>query len=161
MHVVDEYPGEAAAHCDYITRAPRGEITEEWPDGKRIRPEKVIVTDVVIEMEGRLCFGERTARHLAHEFGMVDGWRVRQYLADHQAVCDERDLLSRELADARRQVDNLLEMEREPVTAVYVDLDGGEHASKGAAVHASRRARKTAPKENDVLVAVEAPEVTA
>lgn len=136
IQVQAEYPVGTARGGDYISGSPRGEIIE----GDTVRPEKVVTTDVDILGEGYLCFGERTARHLAHLFGMVDGWRVQNLMAATQAVVDERDLLSRELAEARTQIDNLLETHRDAPAEVFIAADGERHASADAAANAGRKA---------------------
>lgn len=137
FQVVDEYPGHAAGGADYLSGNPRGEIL----DNGKLRPEKVVVTGQDIVGEGLLCFGERTARHMAHLFGMVDGWRVQALMAATQVVVDERDLLSRDLESARQQIANLLETHRDAPEEVFVALDGSRHASAAAAENATRVAQ--------------------
>lgn len=146
FQVVDDYPGHAAKGADYFSSAPKGDVIETNADGKVVRPERVVITGVDILGEGLLCFGERTARTMGHLFGMVDGWRVQALMAATQAIVDERDLLSRELADARQQVSNLLETHRDAPAEVYVALDGTRHASADAAENATRTAQDLAAK---------------
>lgn len=140
VQIADNYPAHSAKGADYFSGAPRGEIVEQRGDEQVVRPERVIVTDIDVDFEGRLCIGERTVRHWAQEFGMVDGWRVQNMLAAAQADADERDLLSRELAEARDQIETLLEVQRAPARVVFVAADGSRHESEEAAVNAGRRA---------------------
>lgn len=77
---------------------------------------------------------------------MVDGWRVQNMMALAQADADERDLLSRDLAVARDQIENLLELQGQPARVVFVDAAGVRHESEAAAANASRKAEGLAPK---------------
>lgn len=163
--VLDQYPSDAAKRADYISGSPPGDVIENGrATGPVIRPEKVVDTGIQIDFEGRLCFGERTVRHLAYLFGMIDGWRMEALIASHTALNDERDLLSRELVEARKQVENLLDVQREPVTEVFVALDGTHHASAGAAEDANRKTAGLAPaalKGMRPISAAEAPDTSA
>lgn len=140
FQVADQYPPHTAAGCDYFSRAPLGDIVEQHGDDQIIRRERVLDTGLDLDFEGRIAIGERTVRHWASLFGMVDGWRVQNLMAMTQAVVDERDLMSRELAESRAQIANLLEVQREPVTEVFVALDGARHASAQAAESENRKA---------------------
>lgn len=144
--IAENYPAHAAKGADYFSSAPLGDIIEQRGEEQIVRRERVVITDVEIDWEGRVCVGERTVRHWAQEFGMVDGWRVQNMLAVAQADADERDLLSRELAAARDMVDTLMEVQRQPTRVVFVDSAGVRHESAEAAENASRKAAGLAPK---------------
>lgn len=146
VQIADNYPAHAAKGADYFSGAPRGDIMERHGDEQIIRPEKVVITDVELDYEGRLCVGERTVRHWAQTFGMVDGWRVQNMLALAQADADERDLLSRELAEARDRIETLMDLERQPARVVFVDSEGVRHESAAAAENAGRKAAGLASK---------------
>lgn len=140
-HVIDNYPGDAAGGCDYLSGAALGEVIVEDASGHQVRRrERVVVTPRHIDFEGQLCIGERTVRHLAHLLGMVDDWRVEKLGEQYEAVASERDELSAQLAEAHRTIETLSQIERQPITAVYVGADRVEHVSEAAAVDASAAA---------------------
>jgi hypothetical protein len=139
LSIVDDYPSGAAFGSDYFSRAARGMIVEMGPDGPIERPEKVVITDRELDYEGRICVGERTIRHLAHAFNMVDGWRVERVLDDNHSLRDELVDLSEKLAQASAQIQFFRDLEQKPVKAAYVSLDGREHVSKRAAMEADAK----------------------
>lgn len=141
MHltIVDDYPSTAAFGSDYFTRAARGDIRMEGPDGEIHRPEKVVITDRDLDYEGAICVGERTIRHLAHAFGMIDDWRVDRIKDDNEALRKELVLLSTEVAGLRSQLLMAQQMEARPVEKVYLALDGREHASARACMEADAK----------------------
>lgn len=139
LQVVNEYPSDAAFGVDYFSGAARGKLMEEGPDGMLERDEKVIVTDRYLDYEGQVCVGERTVRHLAHEFGMVDGWKVDRVIADNGSLRSELVELSEEVARVRAQLAFAQELERAPAVTKFVGLDGHEHASQRAAAEASAK----------------------
>lgn len=139
LSIVDEYPTESAFGCDYFTRAARGEVRMDGPDGLEIRPEKIIVTDRYLDYEGQICVGERTVRHLAHALEMVDGWRVDKIIADSAAVRAELLELSMQLAQTRDQLRFAQDLERATPVTTFVSIDGTEHASRRAAMEAGAR----------------------
>lgn len=144
--VLPGYPGDAARGADYFSGAPHGTIIETHGDEQTERAEQVLDTGLHIEFEGRVCVGERTVRHWATLFGMVDGWRVQNLMRQAQADVDERDLLSRELAEARQQIANLLEVQQAPAVEVFVASNGSRHASPEAAESESRKVAGLASK---------------
>lgn len=147
FQVLAGYPGDTAKGADYFSGASQGEVVEDRGNGDQVvRPERVLDTGAHVEFEGRICVGERTVRHWAALLGMVDGWRVEALMAQAQADVDDRDLLSRELAGAREEVENLISMQRDAPAEVYIGLDGERHASAEAALEASRRAVGKAPR---------------
>lgn len=140
MIVVDQYPPGAAGGADFLTGAPLGTVREHHRDGSdRLHPEKVIVTDQDVEFMGTVCIGERSVRHLAHIFEMVDRWQVDDLVDAYVDVAKERDELSVELAEAYKTIDLLRALEQTTPKKVYVDADGVEHRSAKAAVSATRR----------------------
>lgn len=140
LSIVDEYPTGAAFGCDYFTRASRGDVTETGPDGPKIRPEKVVITDRYLDDEGQICVGERTIRHLAHRFAMVDGWRVEIIASDNEELREELVELSMQLAQSRVQMQNMRDLETTAPREVYVALDGSKHASRRGSIEASASA---------------------
>lgn len=134
MVIDDEYPFEAVGGCDFFTRAARGEIAEDGPDGPVVRMEKVLITDRYVDMEdtivGQICIGERTARHFAHQFGLVDGWKVQRIIDDNRALRTELVDLSKKVAEQARHIAILEELERAPAEKLWLALDGTEHASR-------------------------------
>lgn len=139
VFVHDEFPADAAYGADFLSRASKGTITETGPDGKVVRDEKVLVTSVDVDFEGRVCFGEKTVRHLAHQFGLVDGWRVEALKAEFAQVRDECEQLSRDLAKAREDLEFLHSLEREPAPTRLVALDGSTHTSLRGACEATAK----------------------
>lgn len=133
IFIADEYPHDAAYGCDYFSRNHLGDIIVETPDGALTRREKVLITDVETDYEGRICFGERTVRHLAHQLGLVDDWRVQSIVTDNQSLRNELITLSMELAETRGEVWRMSQLERPDAPVKFIALDGTEHASKRAA----------------------------
>lgn len=155
LSIVDEYPTGAAFGCDYFTRAARGDIEMQGPDGPEYRPEKVVITDRYLDDEGQICVGERTIRHLAHKFEMVDGWRVARIVADNQALRAELVQLSTDLAAARSEIAFMRDMEQRPVPVKFIALDQSEHSSSRGAAEAS--ADLLGLQRTDVLAAIPSP----
>lgn len=134
LFIDDHYPGDAAHGCDYLTRSMQGDIQVETPDGIKLRKERVIITDREEDFEGRICIGERTVRHLAHKFGMVDDWRVDMISRDNTALRAELVGLSSQMAALRDENRRLAELERAEIEDVYVAVDGSRHVSERAAL---------------------------
>lgn len=130
----DHYPADAAYGCDWLTRNAQGDILVDTPDGQVKRREKVLITSREDDYEGRICIGERTVRHLAHQLGLVDDWRVERIAADNRELRTEVIGLSVALGAARNEANRLAQLERPDATKVYVALDGTEHLSERAAV---------------------------
>lgn len=139
LEIVDNYPSIAAFGCDFFTRAAIGDVRMEGPDGEVHRREKVLVTDRTIDFEGRVCIGERTVRHLAHRFDMVDGWRVERIKDDNTALRAELVELSTELASVRSQLTFARQLETQPAEQVFLSLDGTKHASARACMEATAK----------------------
>lgn len=135
--ILDEYPHDAAYGADFFSRNARGEIQVETADGIRMRPEKVLMTPHTVDYEGRVCVGERTIRHWAHNFGLVDEWRFAMVADDNRALRTELVALSNELAAERLKSSQLAQLEMPETTLIYVDVQGEQHASKRAAVEAT------------------------
>lgn len=148
MHgmVIDgEYPTGAVGGADFFTRAARGMIVEQGPDGPVERAEKVIITERYVDMDdpivGQICVGERSIRHLAHEFGMVDGWRVERVIDDNHSLRDELVKLSQRVAEQDAQLRFAEEQRaKREVHKVWLALDGTEHVSRRGCVEASAAA---------------------
>lgn len=134
-----EYPTGAAFGADFFTGASRGEVRMEGPDGMVIRDEKIVITDRDLMYEGIVCVGERTIRHLAHKFEMVDKWRVDRIVDDNAALRNELVTLSGELATARSQLEFARQMEAQPAERVFLSLDGTKHASERACMEATAK----------------------
>lgn len=139
LEIVDEYPSTAAFGSDFFTRAARGIVRMEGPDGEIHRPEKIIITDRDLDYEGTICIGERTIRHLAHKFEMVDGWRVGRIIDDNDKLRGELVDLSTELATTRAQLAFARQMEAQPAEQVFLSLDGTRHTSKRACMEATAK----------------------
>lgn len=139
LSIVDDYPTEAAFGCDYFTRAAKGVVIEQGPDGPVTRPEKIVITDRFLDYEGHICVGERTIRHLAHAFKMVDGWRVDRLVGDNHDLRRELVELSEKVAMLNGQVQFFRDLESAGPKPVYVALDGTEHVSKRAAIEADAK----------------------
>ena len=137
--ITDDYPADAANGCDFLSGAAKGEVVEDTPDGQIVRPEKIVVTSREVDWEGRICIGERTARHFAHLFGMVDAWKVDALIAESRAVRDELATTSAELGDARHTIRVLRESEIPSAEKVYLALDGTEHGNQRGAAEATAR----------------------
>lgn len=134
-----EYPHDAAYGCDYFSRNHRGLIVVDTPDGPQERPEKVLITSREEDGEGRICFGERTIRHLAHQLGLVDDWRVAAIVRDSEALRDEIVTVSMELAETRGEVFRLSQLEQSAAPVTFIAVDGTEHASRRAAQEQSAK----------------------
>lgn len=160
IQVVDQYPGDAAAGGCYISRSSRGEIVEIDPvtGEDRVRPERVIVTSVDLDFEGRLCFGERTIRHCAHLLGMVDGWRAERLRREHESYVEVAQQTARDLEDARVQIDVLRAMIDDGRPTAYVATDGSVWPTARAAQEESRRLAGLAPSGADGLRSIGADE---
>lgn len=158
--VADSYPGDAARGGCYLTGASLGEIVEIDPatGGDIVRPERVIVTQVDIDFEGRLCLSERIVRHLAHQLGMVDSWRVERLRAVHDAHVDAAMAVARELEKAREQIETLTEMVDSGRVRQFVATDGSEWPNKALAIEASRRSAGVPPLGADGLRSIMAEE---
>jgi hypothetical protein len=154
LTIVDEYPSEAAGQCDFFSMAAPGDILVDTPDGQVLRREKVIITPHYLDYEGRICVGERTIRHLAHKFRMVDDWRVNLIARDNDALRAELVELSTELANTRAQVEFLRALETAGPSTRYIATDGSVHASERAAQEASR----AVPPAEQMLAPVRDPE---
>lgn len=137
LSIVEDYPTGAAFGCDYFSLAAQGDIVEEGPDGPVVRREKIVITDRYNDYEGQVCVGERTIRHLAHAFGMIDGWRVARITDDNAALRAELVVLSQQVAKLHQQVVFLEEMEKKPPDKHWLALDGTEHASHRGAQEAT------------------------
>lgn len=139
----DHYPADAAFGADFFTNAAQGELIMEGPDGPVARREKVVVTtqqldDIAVHW-GRICVGERTIRHLAHLFDMVDDWRVKRIIDDNDALRAELVDLSTQLAAERQTIDFLRELEAAPRGEVFFALDGTRHENRRACIEATAR----------------------
>lgn len=145
LSIVDEYPTGAAFGADYFSDSAVGDIIEQGPDGPVIRREKVVITDRYNEYEGQVCVGERTIRHLAHAFGMIDGWRVARVVDDNEELRAELVTLSKTLADARSEAQALRDLEIAKPQNVYVAIDGTEHESRRAALEAGAAQLRVQP----------------
>lgn len=154
-HLTSDYPGTAAYGADFFSRNAKGKIYEDGPDGKIERDERVIVTDIDLEFEGIVCVGERTIRHFAHVFGMVDGWRVDRLKEDNQSLRDELVTISNEAARLRDTIHTLRSLEPTDPEKVYLALDMSEHVSARAA--AEQTARLLGCEPSVVLKAVPVP----
>jgi hypothetical protein len=139
MIVADEYPPGAARGSDYFTGAPLGSVIERRRDGDHVHPEQVVITDIDLDYEGTICIGERTVRHWAHLFGLVDAWAVDDLREAYIAVAAERDQLSAQLVEAGKTIELLRSLEPGETKLVYVAADGTEHRSAKAAASATRR----------------------
>lgn len=139
LELVDEYPTGAAFGADFFTRAARGDVRMEGPDGEIHRPEKVVITDRDLDYEGIICVGERTIRHLAHKFEMVDGWRVERILDDNHSLRAELTTLSSELAAVKSQLEFARQLEARPAEKFYLSLDGTTHVSARACMEATAK----------------------
>lgn len=133
MVVDEEYPTGSVGGCDFFTRTARGEIIEDGPDGPLTRPEKVLITDRYVDMDdaivGQICVSERTMRHFAHDFGMVDGWKVERLIDDNHSLRSELVDLSTTVAALRGQIAVMEQMAERETREVYVALDGTRHES--------------------------------
>lgn len=158
--VADNYPGDAARGGCYLSGAAQGEIVTIDPatGGEQVRREKVIVTPVDIDFEGRLCIGERMVRHLAHQFGMVDSWRVERLRVVHDALVEQATRLGEEVERLREDNAVLAQMVDAGRTEVFVSVDGTCWPKKALAVEASRRALDAPPLGCDALRSIMADE---
>ncbi len=154
LMIVDEYPSEAAGQCDFFSMTSPGDIIVETPDGTVLRREKVVITPHYLDYEGQVCVGEKTIRHLAHKFHMVDDWRVELIARDNDALRAELVELSQELAKTRAQVEFFRQMETAGPATVYLASDGSHHASERAAQEHSG----AVPKASAMLAPVRDPE---
>lgn len=84
MQIHNVYPGDAARGCDYISGAALDKIVDA--DTGQMRDERVIITDLYVDHEGRVCIGEKSVKHMATLCGMFEGDRVR-------AIASENDRL--------------------------------------------------------------------
>lgn len=150
LSIVEEYPSGAVSGADFFTRASRGDIIEQGPDGPVVRPEKVVITDRFVDMDdpvlGQICVGERTIRHLAHAFGMIDGWRVARVVDDNAELRAELVALSKTVGDARAEAQALRDLEIAKPPKTYVAIDGTEHESRRAALEAGAAQLGVVPK---------------
>jgi hypothetical protein len=138
LSIAAEYPADSVNRCCFLTGMSRGTIWELHPDGPVERPEVVVITDREVLYEGRVVVGERAIRHLAHGFGLVDGWRFERIAEDNQSLRAELIELSKQLGQARAEIDRLEEMERPDKVRVFCAVDGTEHASgRGAREHSA------------------------
>lgn len=137
--VLDSFPAYAAAGSDYFTRADVGEIEQTFAGETNVRRERVLVTPAEIDYEGVVCLGERTVRHMARLFGMVDGWHAANLITDNERLYNERDQLSTELAAAKSEIAYLRSQMEHRLDEVYVAADGTKHASLAAAIEQSER----------------------
>lgn len=137
LFIVDDYPGDAAHGCDYLSRAAKSQIVVDTPAGPALRDERIVVTSREEDFEGRICIGEKTVRYLAHKFGLVDEWRVEIIAADNRALRAEIVYLSAGLAAEREKVTRMAEVEREQAPLTFVAVDGTHHASARGAVEAT------------------------
>ena len=162
LRILPEYPSDAARGACYLSGASRGEITETDPDTgeSRTRPERVIDTGREIDFEGRLCVGEAMIRHLAHELGMLDDWRVRRLIVEHEAVVAENLALSTRCNQLEGSMEVLRDMAQQQTRNVHVAADGTLHTSARAAENASRHANSLPSRGRDAvrpITAAEAP----
>jgi hypothetical protein len=138
--VTDHYPTATAFNGDFITRSDIGEVIEER-DGEPIRRrERVLVTHIDCDgiVRGIVCFGERTVRNMAHEFGLVDEWRHEALKRQINAVLIDRDALSQEVERLHATIERLRALEPAEVREVYIAPDGSRHGSPmAAAAHVS------------------------
>lgn len=134
LSVQADYPiGTAYGSC-YFCRAAKRDIIEEGPNGTVVRPERIVVTDREEDFEGRVCICESCARILAHEFALVDGWRVDAISADNANLRAELVALSAGLGRAKAENRRLADLDRPDVQKVYLDIDGNEHDSQRGAI---------------------------
>lgn len=139
--LVDEYPHDAAYGACFLTRRARGDITEETPDGPKVRAERVILTDQAVEGEGRICVSESAVRHLAHKLGMVDGWKVEAVKRDNLDLRNELVTLSSQTAEIQAENRRFVEAAaaEKHVEIAIIALDGTEHSNTRAAVEATAK----------------------
>lgn len=159
FQVLPDYQPTAAAASDFFTRCARGEIDEVDPatgDSVR-RPERVLATGRYVDFEGDVNIGESTVRHMAHLFGMVDGWRVQRLARVHEETLLELTALSEQNARLIGEVERLEGQRKVPVR-VYVDEAGVEHSSPLAAEAGSRVAKGRPRKGAESLAPITAAE---
>lgn len=145
IYLDDHYPADAAHGCDYLTRNAQGDIQVETPDGIVLRREKVLITNREEDFEGRICIGERTVRHLAHQLGLVDEWRVDMVKADNEALRGRLVAMSAAAQAARDENTRLAQLEPPDADVVYVALDGTRHADERAALERSAQTLNLEP----------------
>lgn len=89
MQVVDSYPGDAAKGADYLTGAAQRDLVVDpnlsVADGG-IRKERIVLTDLYLDHEGRVCISETSVQHMANLLGMFEGERVLRIIADNEAL---------------------------------------------------------------------------
>lgn len=136
VYLDDSYPADAAYGSDFLTRNAQGDVQVSTPNGIVLRRERIIISSAEVDYEGRICIGERTIRHLAHQFDLVDRWRVDEVHNENVALKVENRTLSHELAEAREQNRLLRELEARPPERIYLSLNGTEYATARAAVEA-------------------------
>jgi hypothetical protein len=137
--ILDSFPPYAARGSDYFTGSDVGDIDETFDGTVRRRRERIMVTPAEIDYEGVVCLGERTVRYMAREFGMVDGWRAAQLIADNDRLTADRDRLSAELGQALEQIAYLRAQQSSELGRVYVAVDGTVHGDLAAAMEVSER----------------------
>jgi hypothetical protein len=138
VYLDDKYPADAAYGADFLSRAAQGEVRIDTPNGPILRQERIIISSAEVDYEGRVCFGERTIRHLAHQLDLVDRWRVELIEAQRDQYLSDLVECSHELAETLEQNRRLRELEDRPAERVYLSLGGVVHANARAAMEASR-----------------------
>jgi hypothetical protein len=160
FQVADNYPGGTARGADYFTGAALGEINTIDPETgeDRVRRERVVITPAHIDFEGQVCIGERTVRHLAHLFGMVDGWRVERMRREHDSLLAAAQQLAAELEQSRTEAATLAAMVDRGRDEVFVAIDGTRWPKLRNAVEASRASMRLGPTGTDGLRSITADE---
>lgn len=140
MYLVDDYPADTAYGNDFLSGNDKGKIQVETPDGDVVlRDERILVTTRDVEFEGRICVGERTIRHMAHQFGLVDEWKVDRLKVDNLALRAEIADVSKVAGEQAARIRLLEDLERPESVKVFLDVAGNEHASQRGAVEATAR----------------------
>lgn len=138
--VVANYPGTAAGGACFLSRAGLDDLVEIDPlSGEpRTRREQVVITDRDVDFEGLVCLGERTVRHLAHLFGMVDGWAYDRLVVQHNELVGQHQQVARALGDADREIEGLEAQVDRGRREVFVAVDGSRWPTVRAAQEQSR-----------------------
>jgi hypothetical protein len=156
LTVANQYPVGAIHSACFFTRSSPGEIQTIDPDTGNIdmRPERVLITGVTVDFEGQVCVGEKTIRHFAAQFGMVDDWRVKRLIVEYRDALERLDSLSTENATLREQNITLQDMLSGTAREIFVAADGSRHADVRAAETATRKHHKIRPRGMDGLTPV-------
>lgn len=156
LTIVDQYPIGTIGSACFFTRSSPGEIQTINPDTGQVelRPERILVTGITVDFEGQVCIGERTIRHFAAQFGMVDDWRVKRMIVEYREALDRLDQMSVENAKLREQNITLQDMVSGTAREIFVAADGSRHADSRAAETATRKHHKLRPRGLDGLTPV-------